>query len=296
MVFDNDEDPDVNKTDSGSRTLSRVRNMVKGTFGTWVLLATLLTGPAAAQPSAGLDLELVAVAGASGRTGLRIAEELAASGYAVRALTSNRPRAIERHGTRFDWREADVREPQSLPTALEGARNLVIVIGASEWEGPNSPQFVDYQGVRNLVDVARELGLKHVVLISSAAAGPYRERSRSPTMGNVRHWKTEGENHLKRSGLAYTIIGPGGLEDRASRGEGLRVLTRRDYAGGSIARGDVARVAVAALSEPAARNKSFALVRDESLSGDSWRKQLAAIPPDAQSDEAAPPGLLPPPP
>lgn len=285
----------VRKSDGVSSTPLRLCNVAMASFATLALLATLLAGPASAQSAAGLELELVAVAGASGRTGMRIAEELAASGYAVRALTSDRSRAIERHGSQFDWREVDVREPKAVLPALEGARNLIIAIGASEWQGPNSPQFVDYHGVRNLVDAARELGIKHVVLVSSAAAGPYRERSWSLQMGNVRHWKTEGENHLKRSGLHYTIIGPGGLDDEASRAEGLRVLARRDYAGGSISRGDVARVAVAALSEPAARNKSFALVRDSSLALDDWRKQLAAIPLDAEGDEAAPPGLLPPP-
>lgn len=283
----------VNKFDSGLRSLWRRGNTGSRLGRALALFAMLAV--ASHPPSTAAELEIVAVAGASGRTGLRIAEELTASGYAVRALTGNRERAIERHGTRFDWRQADVRDPQAVLKALDGARNLVIAIGASEWEGPNSPQFVDYGGVRNLVDAARTLGLKHVVLISSAAAGPYRERSRALQMGDVRHWKTEGENHLKRSGLAYTIIGPGGLEDTPSRGEGLRVLTRRDYAGGSISRGDVARVAVAALSEPAARNKSFALVRDASLASEFWRKQLAAIPPDVDSDEAAPPGLLPPP-
>jgi len=284
---------DVRKSDRASGGPWRLRNRAISLGGALALLAALLGAPAAALGAAELELELVAVAGASGRTGLRVAEELTASGYAVRALTSDRPRAIDQHGSRYDWREADVRDPKAVLQALDGARNLIIAIGASEWEGPNSPQFVDYQGVRNLVDAAREIGIKHVVLVSSAAAGPYRERSRSLQMGNVRHWKTEGENHLKRSGLAYTIIGPGGLADAASRGEGLRVLTRRDYAGGSIARGDVARVAVAALSEPAARNKSFALVRDASLAPDAWRKQLAAIPPDTDSDEAAPPGLMP---
>ncbi len=285
----------VRKSDTVSGIPSRLRNVAATTFRALTLLWTLLAGPNSAVRAADLELELVAVAGASGRTGIRIAEELASSGYAVRALTSDRSRALERHGSRFDWREVDVRDPKAVLPALEGARNLVIAIGASEWEGPNSPQFVDYRGVRNLVDAARELGLRHVVLVSSAAAGPYRERSRSLQMGNVRHWKTEGENHLKRSGLAYTIIGPGGLEDGTAHAEGLRVLRRRDYSGGSLARGDVARVAVASLSEPAARNKSFALVRDASLGRDAWREQLAEVPPDAEGDEAAPPGLLPPP-
>ena len=101
-----------------------------------------------------------------------------------------------------------------LKGVFDGVDYVICAIGAREREGPNGPEFVDFGGVRNLVGAAQGAGIRHFVLISSAAAGIHRQRSKMMEFGNIRYWKTEGENALKRSGLSYTIIGPGGLEDR----------------------------------------------------------------------------------
>ncbi len=245
-------------------------------------LLVLLASACAAAP------ETVVVAGASGRTGGYVLEELRAAGYNIRALTSNRARAIERKGAEWPWLETDVRDIESLRPALVQADFVICVIGAREWSGPNSPQFVDYGGVRNLVDVALEQKITHFVLISSAAAGPYRNRSRMEQMGNVRYWKTRGEDHLKLSGLRYTIIGPGGLQDTGKSNQGLRLLSRADYRGGAIARGDVAMLAVESFSKVAMHNKTFAAVSDAGLDAQTWRQLLDSIELDANTEEAAP--------
>jgi uncharacterized protein YbjT (DUF2867 family) len=236
-----------------------------------------------ARPEAGA---LVLVAGGSGRTGSRIVEQLTTDGYRVRPLTSDIDRAIERHGDRWPWIEADVRVIESLKSTMQGVDFVICAIGARQRSGPDGPEFVDYGGVRNLVDAAQAAGVKQLVLISSSAAGPHRRRSRMTELGDIREWKTRGEEYLKRSGLDYTIIGPGGLEDRPSSGEGVRLLTRADYRGGQIARGDVALVAVTSLGNPAATGKTFAVIRDESLPADAWRTMLGELPLDVDTDEA----------
>ncbi len=255
--------------------------MNKGRLFATSLILCLATACAAAPKT-------VVVAGASGRTGGYILQELRETGYDIRALTSNRVRAIERKGPDWPWLEADVRDIESLRPALKQADFLICVIGASEWSGPNSPEFVDYGGVRNLVNVALEHNLNHFVLISSAAAGPHRKRSRMEQMGNVRYWKTRGEDHLKLSGLNYTIIGPGGLQDAGKTDQGLRLLSRRDYRGGAIARGDIAMLAVESLSNAAMRNKTFAAINAPELEAGNWRQLLESIEIDRVTDEAAP--------
>ena len=247
------------------------------------LLTTLVIGCTATSSQ---QQEVVLVAGASGRTGSFVIETLRQADYTVRPLTRNRPAAVTRLGADWDWREVDVRDPAKVLDAMAGADYVISAIGASARSGPDSFEFVDYGGVRNLVDAAVAQGVKHFVLISSAAAGPHRERSTMEEVGNVRYWKTLGENHLKRSGLSYTILGPGGLENEPSSGAGLRALSRADYQTGLIARGDVARVAVASLMEPAAHNKSFALIRDISVDAESWRALLEGIALDRDSDES----------
>ncbi|MDJ0928907.1 MAG: SDR family oxidoreductase [Gammaproteobacteria bacterium] len=252
-----------------------------------IFLALVLLVPSVAAVGES-DRGLVLVAGASGRTGIQVLRYLRDQGYAIRALTTNRERAIERHGDSWDWVEADVRDPERLAEVTKDVDYVISAIGARTWEGPSSPEFIDFGGVQNLADAAVTVEAKHFVLVSSAAAGPHRTRSNMAQMGNVRYWKTRGEDHLKLSGLSYTIIGPGGLVNEPSGGEGLRVLSRRDYEGGAITVGDVAMLVVDALSNPDSKNKTFAAIRDDALPPDAWRELLKFIQPDTATDEKPP--------
>ena len=71
-------------------------------------------------------------------------------------------------------------DPVDVEAALNGATFLVIAIGAAVQHGANNPQFFDYLGVRTLVDAATAEGLRHVVLLSSAGAGPHTDQTRVP--------------------------------------------------------------------------------------------------------------------
>lgn len=68
---------------------------------------------------------------------------------------------------------------------------------------------MDWIGTRRLIDAARQIGVRHYVMISAASAGnpdsPLNER-----FGNVLVWKGRAEDYLRESGLTYTIVrGPG---------------------------------------------------------------------------------------
>ena len=198
--------------------------------------------------------DLVLVAGASGRSGSAAMRLLGTQGYAIRALTTNRARAVERHGADWPWREVDVRDRSAVFAAMEGVDYVICAIGTGVLEGPKGPEFVDYGGVVNLIDAAVDAGVRHFVLMSSAAAGPYRERSRMLSLGKVRYWKTASENHLKRSGLSYTIQGASGLINRPSQGAPLRIMPRADYYTGRFTIGDAAMLLLDALTNPDARH------------------------------------------
>ncbi|WP_446830873.1 SDR family oxidoreductase [Candidatus Foliamicus sp.] len=238
--------------------------------------------------------ELVLVAGASGRTGSAAMRLLHEQGYAVRATTTNRERAVERHGDQWNWLELDVRDRDAVFAAMQDVDYLICAIGTRSLMGGNGPEFVDYGGVVNLVDAAVQAGVRHFVVVTSAAAGPYRDRSRMIIFARARHWKTMGENHLKRSGLAYTVIGPSGLdEEPADGGQPLRVMARADYETGRVAIADIAMLAVDSLTNPDARNRSYAVIRDESVASDAWREMLKTIRPDNETEEAPDHPLMP---
>ena len=66
----------------------------------------------------------------------------------------------------------------------------------------------------------------------------------------------EAEDHLRASGLSYTIIRPGGLGDVAATGKAF--LADDPQAFSYIARADLAALAVESITNPAAFNKTLA--------------------------------------
>ncbi len=204
----------------------------------------------------------VLVIGATGETGLETMAAAQAAGLQTRGLTRDRALAVATHPG-LDWFEVDVRDPARLADALRDVRYVIATIGAPAATGADSPQFIDYLGVVNAIDAAVDADVQHFVLISSGAAGPHREPRLTPRLGFVLLWKTLAENHLKASGLDYTIIGPGGLYGTPARTAGLVLMPRSEYRAANVSRGDVARVAVDALRNDAAVGKSFALINSD---------------------------------
>ena len=232
--------------------------------------------PAGAEDGNGTVL----VAGATGSIGRIVIGMLKDQGFAVRGMTRNPEQAAERYGDGIEWVRGDVRDPAELEPVMNGVDRLICSIGYTEFEGPNGPQFVDYMGVRNLVDAASRQGVKHFVLVSASSAGPYRDHAQNPRFGYVAYWKTKGEQYLKDSGLSFTIVGPGGYLDEPGGEKGVRIFSRAEFSMGYISREDVAAIVVAALTDPDARNKAFAAQYDESVEPGSWREAFSTLQPE----------------
>jgi uncharacterized protein YbjT (DUF2867 family) len=249
------------------------------------LLATLAactTGAEIANRAGTSTDEVILVFGASGRTGQYIIRQLAAEGRIYRAVTSNVERARAKVGENYPWVQADVRDPASLAPLFAGATTVISALGATEFKGPNGPEFVDYEGVRNVVDVARANNIRQVVLIS--AAGVTVADHPLNRMGGVMTWKLKGEDYLRSSGIAYTILRPGGLKDTEAGTVGVTLLKgdrvpyndRRSI----TSRGELAAVAIGALDDPAARFKTVEIFNDSDARPGNWRSLFAGVPAD----------------
>jgi uncharacterized protein YbjT (DUF2867 family) len=237
-------------------------------------------------PDRGSDARpLLVVAGAGGRLGREVLSTAAKSGFRLRALGSDPERARRDLGEAVyalaEWRRVDVRDAAQLRAALTGAGYVVSTIGARVFEGPMGPQQIDYRGNVNLADAAKAAGVAHFVLVTSGPSGTHKDQALDPVMGHVRLWKTMAEEHLKATGLPYTIVGPGGLSDVPAGREGVTVIPRQEYVSTDVSRADVARIIVDALRNPDARAKSFGLVGDRPGDPEAWRVQLRALPRDA---------------
>ena len=235
--------------------------------------------------------ETVFVAGGSGRSGIEIVHTLQEAGYDVRASTRNAQRAAVRYPDVKTWVEVNAHDTAQLRDVVMGSDIVVSALGHGDMVGPGAPQFVGYLGVRNLIDAAKAAEAKHVVVITSSTAGHARgiDHRQEARFGYVLYWKTKAEDYLMASGLPYTIIGPGGLADEflmelrgqetpPPEGWGVKLLPRPDYVRDFIDRKGVAHIVLRAIRDPAARNKSFAVVWDKSIPAGEVSGSFAAMP------------------
>ena len=219
---------------------------------------------------------LVLVAGATGRTGRETVNELLRKGYEVRAFVRDIETAREKFSADIDFAEGDVRNRESIDAALDGVTAVISTIGAGRGDPSNGPEFVDYGGVRNLVDAAVDAGTTHFVLVSSRGVTQI-NHPLNKMFGNILIWKYLGEEAVRNSGIAYTVVRPGGLTDEPGGENAFEFLQGDAAAESRIPRADVARAVVAALSVPEARNKTFEVVSGEGEAPASLRDQFAAL-------------------
>ena len=248
------------------------------------LTIVLAVSGCASAPSS--DGELVLVAGASGRAGTYLVRRLKEQGIPFRAMTRSRAEAGKRLGADFagvDWVECDVRDPAQVAAAMRGVDRVISVIGANTVGDDNSAEFVDYGGVRNLVDAAVSEKVQQFVLLTAIGvtdpAHPFNKATRG-ALG----WRFKGEEYLRASGLTYTIVRPGGLVNVPAGEKGLRLEQGdhwRPLLRSTLSRDDLALVLIESLRQPGARNVTFELVNDASLAPGAWRERFATLKPDS---------------
>ena len=189
----------------------------------------------------------IAVSGASGKTGFRVAEEVLAAGDQARLLLrpeSRIPPTLEG----CEQHRLSLMDGSALDESLRGADALVIATGARPSVDLTGPMKVDAWGVERQIESCRRVGVNRVVLVSSLCAGRWRHPLN--LFGLILVWKRVGELSLERSGLDWTVIRPGGLSEREDDLEAEGVLwTGADrQESDSIPRRLVARCCIEALN------------------------------------------------
>jgi len=240
---------------------------------TLALLAGCAAGPAPAPKK-------VLVAGATGQTGQLVVRELLAEGYQVRALVRDTTKARKVLGDAVELVAGDVKDPATLAPAFAGTDAVISAIGARGAKGPDRPEAIDYEGVKNLVDAAVKAKSRQFVLVSSRSV-TQPDNPLNKLFGNVLIWKLKGEDALRASGLPYTVVRPGGLINKPGGDQDIvfeQGDTVRDQT--TITRADVARVCVAALKYPEARNRTFEISAAPGAPVADWRAKFAALKPD----------------
>ena len=197
-----------------------------------------------------MSQRMIAISGASGKTGFRIAEELMAYGDRPRLLLRSES-VIPDTLSKAEQVRLSLQDPSALDSALKGVDALVIATGARPSIDLLGPMRVDAWGVRSQVESCLRVGVSRVILVSSLCAGRWRHPLN--LFGLILVWKRIGEQALQNSGLDWTVIRPGGLSERepSLKEEGVYWSGPNQQEKDSIPRRLVARCCVEALNTPA---------------------------------------------
>lgn len=229
----------------------------------------------------------VLVTGAAGRTGRLVLENLLSDKdtFEPRGLVRSFEKAkesLEDHYAKLEpvLVEGDVTRPDTLVSPMTGIEALVILVSAVPkmhppvdgqppsfyFEKGGMPETVDWIGAKNQIDLAKRLGVSHVLLVGSMGSSNDNDPLNRVGDGNILRFKRKAEQYLIDSGLTYTIVNPGGLRNEPA-GERELLVGRNDElfsiysrSACSIPRADVARIVVSALTAEDARNKAFDVV------------------------------------
>ncbi len=191
----------------------------------------------------------LAISGASGKTGYRIAEEALAEGHEIKLITrksSELPTTI-RDQERF---ALELDNEKGLDTALDSCDALLIATGARPSIDLTGPARIDALGVKSQIASCKRVGVKRIVLVSSLCAGRWQHPLN--LFGLILIWKRVGERSLEESGLDWTVIRPGGLSEKEDNlsNEGILFTGQDKQEDATIPRRLVARCCIEALRTP----------------------------------------------
>ncbi|MBE9105839.1 NAD(P)H-binding protein [Nostoc cf. edaphicum LEGE 07299] len=209
------------------------------------------------------------VAGATGETGRRIVQELIARNIPVRALVRDIEKARGILSPEAELVVGDVLQPESLIAALGDSTVVLVATGAKPSFDPTGPYKVDFEGTKNLVDIAKAKGIEHLILVSSLCTS----RLFHPLnlFWLILLWKKQAEEYIQKSGLTYTVVRPGGLKNE-DNSDHIVMQSADTLFDGSIPRQKVAQVAVEALLEADARNKIVEIIAKPEAASKSFKE------------------------
>lgn len=200
------------------------------------------------------------VFGARGNVGRHVADGLLAAGERVRA-TSRTPEAAGL-SPRLEVVAADLERPETLLAALEGAEKAFL--------------YAKPDGIQGFVEAAESAGVRHLVLLSSAAivAG-------DAELNPIARQHRAVELAIERSGIDWTFIRPGMFATNTLwwwrtpiRAEGVVRTPYPDAQTAPVHEKDLAALAVTALTESGHRRQAYTVYGPESL---TLRRQVEHI-------------------
>jgi len=204
----------------------------------------------------------IVVLGAGGKVGKLCTQILADSGKYVSATTRSGRDVFDGSSASpyVTFASADVTKLDSLEAALKGASGVIFAASASGKKKGGDPAHVDYLGVYNTAKACLAAGVPKLAVVSAGTVSRPDSAGFKATNFFVKYvygekvmdYKIAGESAMRdlyagQSACGYTVVRPGGLNDKPSVGSSKVHVSQGDVYSSEISRTDVALVTVAAL-------------------------------------------------
>lgn len=174
-------------------------------------------------------------------------------------------------------------------------RSCQLMLSKFEYDGALNPNFTPGGFALQIETIKAYNGvsLPQFILVSSAGVTrpgrPGINLEEEPpavrmndALGGILTWKLRGEDSVRESGIAYTIIRPCALTEEA--GGKTLVFEQGDNIRGKVSREDIAELCVQALEEPKACYLTFEVKETETaFTGGNWQKLFNSIQSDLRS-------------
>jgi uncharacterized protein YbjT (DUF2867 family) len=197
----------------------------------------------------------VAIAGAHGQIGSRLATRLVAGGDEVVGLIRNPDHAAELEALGAQPAVCDLESAAEaeVATAVAGCDAVVFAAGAGPGSGAARKLTMDRDGAIKLVRAAEAIRARYLMVSSVGAENPPRDNEAFSVYLQA---KADADAALVASGLVWTIVRPGPLTNDPGRG---RVRLATEPFREAVPRDDVAALLEALLRHPAANRLTLYL-------------------------------------
>lgn len=205
-------------------------------------------------------MERVLVVGATGQTGKRIIEILnSSSTFEPYAMIRNEEQRQMFEDMDVETVMGDLENDVDQTT--QGMDKVIFAAGSGGKTGEDKTIAIDQNGAIKMIDASKKAKVKKFVMLSSMGADKPESNKELKVYLEA---KQTADEYLKNSGLAYTIVRPGALNDDLGLAK-VKLAEKLDEQG-EISRDDVAFLLVMSLADPLVKNKTFeALEGKESI-------------------------------
>lgn len=184
--------------------------------------------------------------GGHGKVALLATPLLVQDGYAVDSVIRNPDHAddVARVGGTPVVADVESMDTAQLTELISGHDAVVWSAGAGGGD-PDRTYAVDRDAAMRAVDAAQAAGVRRFVMVSYFGASLDHGVPESEPFWHYAEAKAAADEHLRASGLDWTVLGPSTLTHDPGTG-----LIELDGAGSEVARADVAAVIVETLRRP----------------------------------------------